>query len=186
MLKWEKCYFDSFLKNLILKVLYKEYGDTFSQLCVLDTTVEDVWLDFYLETLKTDVVTSISDFLPQPIKYNKYNNYDFVESTLYETIGPFTSQYDIVNTLDTLSLELDDFVWQKSLENLCNYLKPQGVMIISGNLQKTYTDDTFRSRSEGLWRAIITSCSCSVKHFIKDPCKDLLKNPCDILIIGKK
>ena len=110
MLKWEEVYYNNFIKNFILEVLYNKYGKDFSELCILDTTVEDVWLDFYIETIQAAVVTSLNDYIPSPKKYSNCFNYDFVDRNLQEYLGPFTKQYNVVHILDSLSLELDDYI----------------------------------------------------------------------------
>lgn len=186
MLKWEEYYYNNFIKNFILETLYSKYGKDFSDICILDTTVEDVWLDFYIEAVQATIVTSISDYIPSPNKYIDYYNYDFVDRNLQENLGPFIKQYNVVHVLDSLSLELDDYVWQKIVENLCSYLKKDGFIVVSGDLQKTYIEDTFKHRSEGLWRAIANSCGCTISNFIKRPFKNVFDYPYDLLIIGKK
>ena len=186
MLKWEEVYYNNFIKNFILEVLCNKYGKDFSELCILDTTVEDVWLDFYIETVQAAVVTSLNDYIPSPKKYSNCFNYDFVDRNLQECLGPFTKQYNVVHILDSLSLELDDYIWQKMVENICSYLKKDGIIVVSGDLHRTYIEDTFKNRSEGLWRAIINNCGCSITHFVKRPFKNVFNKPYDLLIVGKK
>ena len=186
MFKWDRKYYNNFLENFILKTLHKEHKDDFSELCVLDTTVETNWVDFYLDTVQVAVVTSIGNHVPMHWKYTNHTNYDFLDTDLTEKLGPFVGQYDVIHVLDTFSLILSDSEWQTVIENLCTYLNKNGILIIAGDLQSTYIDGIHKNRSSGLWRAIINNCGCKVKSFIRDPIKDVVNKPCDILIVGKR
>ncbi len=186
MNRWFSNYYNNLIENYIFKMLYKYCGTHLDDLCVLDTTTEEYWVDFYLNTVQATLVTSLDKNPPCVNKFIDVYNYDILDKELYESIGPFIGQYDVIHVLSTLSYELNDFMWQKALENLCTYLKSGGFMIITGDLQSSYTEDSCRHRSSGLWRAIINNSGCTVKHFIKTPTSSILNIPNDILIVGKK
>ena len=186
MNKWFNNYYNNLIENYVFKMLYKYCSTHFDDLCVLDTTTEGYWIDFYLNTIQATLVTSMGADASKTKPFMDMVNYDFLDKELHENIGPFIKQYDIIHVLDSLSFELSDYKWQKSLENLCSYLKSGGFMIITGDLQSSYTENTCRHRSSGLWRAIINNSGCSVKQLIKTPSSSIITIPNDILIVGKK
>lgn len=186
MIKWCDEYYNNYVKNYLLKMLHKYCSNQLDDLCVLDTTLSSYWIDFYLHTIQAPIVTSLGNTDSVSYKYLDINNYDFLRRPLYESIGPFINQYNVVHVLDSFTYEMDDNKWKKSVDVLCSYLKKDGFMIVSGNLQTMHTSFATRDRSEGLWRAVINNSNCSIKSFVKMPVSVFTDIPHDILIVGKK
>jgi len=161
MSDFKKKFVHNLLENVIISEMLKEFGEDLYDKCIMDVSFGCNLHDFYLNHLQASLVTSTS--LPDS-EVDTLLDYrlDVLNLDLHDRVGAFSSQYDIVVAYDTFNVYLSDINWQATLENLLFYIKPGGLCIVNGTFPTITLDDSIRSRSKGVWRALIKKCNCSI------------------------
>lgn len=155
--------------------------------CILITTPFPKF-DFYIQRFGTPIITVLNEdtSIKNILTDNFYNDFiDFINIPCYDRIISFKEQYDIVSSFFTLNMQKDDLLWQYSVENLCYYLKPGGLLFINGFFNRTFENATLKFRSENLYKVVVNHFNCVIIDIIEN--KLPLKNAIgDSVIIIKK
>lgn len=162
-------YYFNFTENIIIKHYNQTYLHSLYNRCILDVSLDDYWVDFYLDYFDPCVVTTIGS--PKPfVDYmkNKYSDQPIVEilnNDIQEHIGIFEKQFDVVNVIDIMFRFTDDYLWKTSIRNLCFYLKPGGLLFISGNFEdNTFNTGSNKFRSLKVWKRILNIYGCQIEE----------------------
>ncbi len=187
---YEMKYTTNVIENIIITAILN-VSDELQGKCIMDISKNSHWVDFYLCYLKPTLLTCIGSMDPlSSLLSSKYSSNDIVDVLdlkTYDRIGIFEEQYDLVTDFMPFFLRIeDDRLWQRYIENMCFYLKPGGLFIVTGDFTRTYTSEYYgKLRSEGIWKAIVGNCNCSVVNVIDNYIKGLTNEVSNIMVIKK-
>jgi hypothetical protein len=181
---WLWNYYQNLLENECLKAMHVHFNGEFRHKCVLGIDLDFRSSEFFLFNCLASFCTCIGKHAPENISNSRF---DFLEEVVYNKIGVFEGQYDVVYVGSDLSLILDDIQWQRSVENLCFYLNSGGLLFIPGNFKRTpAVFSPLKIRSFNIWKALVNNYGCSVEKITMD--KEIIPFPLarEALIVVKK
>lgn len=181
---WLWSYYQSLIENTCLKAMHSHFKGDFRGKCVLGIDLDLRSSEFFLFNCLASVCTCIGTHKPKTINNSRF---DFLEEVVYNKIGVFESQYDVVYAGSDLSLITEDIYWQRAVENLCFYLNSGGILFIPGNFGRSHiVSKHIKTRSFNIWKAVINNYGCSVEKIIMD--EDVIPFPLskEALIVVKK
>ena len=168
---YQSRYNQNILENVVISELMAAYGEDIHEKCFLETSSTAHWVNFYLAFFRASLVTMVTrnTHIVESVS-NRYKTLDAVDVLalcIEDRIGIFESQYDVISSFGLMDTMVDDKRWQRSLENLCFYLKPGGILLTSGDFTRTErTHQHMKTRSKAMWSAIIRNCGCSLDKLI--------------------
>jgi len=190
-------FMNNMFENIIVTSMHNIYNEDIYDKCFMDISTSDHFVDFYLNYLHASLVTSICDSKDhrgvsnkqvaelRKYKYNALNQVDNLIYDLDEQIGAFKGQYDIVVAFDILNYYTNNHLWQMVVENILFYLKPGGLCFINGAFDDNKVIKYGQNfRSNGVWRALVNKCGCSIVSIEESPSTIFCKNN-KVMVIHK-
>jgi len=170
---YQSRYNQNALENVVISELMSAYGDDVYEKCFLDTSSTSYWVNFYLVFFKANLVTVVTKdtYIRETVAniYKTLDTVDVLTLDLHERVGIFEDQYDIITSFGVVDTLVNDAKWQKTLENLCFYLKPGGIMLVSGDFtNNSQTHPNIKTRSRSLWAALLHNNRCTIEKMITD------------------
>ncbi len=164
-------YNQNVLENVVISEIVNNYGEDVYEKCFLETSSTPHWVNFYLTFFRANLVTMVTrdKYIVESVRnrYKTLDGIDVLTLDIEDRIGVFESQYDIITSFGLMDTLVGYKRWQRSLENLCFYLKPGGMLLASGDFTRTeHTHQSIKTRSKAMWVAIAHNNRCTIDKII--------------------
>jgi len=126
------------------------------------------WIEFYLRWLESKSVLGAEfagpAFRALNKKYLAEPAVKILDLDICDRRDAFVRRFDIANAIGVMFHVVDDEKWRRAVANLCAYLRPDGIAIVSGEfgIHTRNLGVMRRMRSLSVWRDTLGECGASI------------------------